>query len=164
VITNAAVGNPNVKDLVYVAAFAPDAGETALGLSNQFPGSTLGDALAPPVPLGDDTNDLYIRQDAFRGQFAADVPAAAAALSAVTQRPIRDAALGEGSGAPAWKSVPSWFVLAGADKNIPIAAQEFMADRAGSRRTVTVEGASHSVAVSHPEAVADLIVEAATAN
>ncbi|MEH0935477.1 alpha/beta fold hydrolase [Micromonospora psammae] len=164
VITNAAAGNPNVKDLVYVAAFAPEAGETALGLSSQFPGSTLGDALAPPVPLGDGTHDLYIRQDAFRDQFAADVPAAAAALSAATQRPIRDAALGEGSGTPAWKSIPSWFVLAGADRNIPIAAQKFMADRAGSRRTVTVEAASHSVAVSHPGAVADLIVEAATAN
>ncbi len=164
VITNAAVNNPNVKDLVYVAAFAPEAGETALGLSNQFPGSTLGDALAPPVPLGDGTHDLYIRQDAFHGQFAADVPRQAAALSAATQRPIRDAALGEGSGIPAWKTIPSWFVLAGADKNIPIAAQKFMADRAGSRRTITVDGASHSIAVSHPRAVTDLINKAATTN
>jgi pimeloyl-ACP methyl ester carboxylesterase len=164
VITNAAVGNPNVKALVYVAAFAPDAGETALGLSSQFPGSTLGDALAPPVPLGDGSHDLYIRQDAFHRQFAADVPPAEAALSAATQRPIRDAALGEGSGAPAWTSIPSWFVLAEADNNIPVAAQQFMADRAGSRRTVQVENASHSVAVSHPEVIANLVTEAATSN
>ncbi len=119
VITNAAAGNPAVTDLIYVAAFAPDQGETALELSNRFPGSTLGDALAPPVPLGDGTTDLFIRQDAYHAPFAADVPAEKAAVSAVTQRPIRDAALGEKSGAPAWTSIPSWFVLAGADKNIP---------------------------------------------
>ncbi len=100
VITNAAAGNPAVTDLIYVAAFAPDQGETALELSNRFPGSTLGDALAPPVPLGDGTTDLFIRQDAYHAPFAADVPAEKAAVSVVTHRPIRDAALGEKSGAP----------------------------------------------------------------
>lgn len=162
VITNAAVGNPNVTDLVYVAAFAPDAGESVLGLSSQVPGSTLPESLAPPVPLGDGSHDLYIRQDAYHGQFAADVSPAKAALSAVTQRPVRDAALAEGSGAPAWKTIPSWFVLAGADKNIPIAGQRLMAERAGSRHTVEVDTASHSVAVSHPDVVSDLIDKAAT--
>ncbi|MEH0983800.1 alpha/beta fold hydrolase [Micromonospora sp. CPCC 205556] len=162
VITNAAVGNPNVTDLVYVAAFAPDAGESVLGLSSQVPGSTLPESLAPPVPLGDGSHDLYIRQDAYHGQFAADVSPAKAALSAVTQRPVRDAALAEGSGAPAWKTIPSWFVLAGADKNIPIAGQRLMAERAGSRHTVQVDTASHSIAVSHPDVVADLIDKAAT--
>ncbi len=164
VITNAAAGNPAVTDLIYVAAFAPDQGETALELSNRFPGSTLGDALAPPVPLGDGTTDLFIRQDAYHAPFAADVPAEKAAVSAVTQRPIRDAALGEKSGAPAWTSIPSWFVLAGADQNIPLATQQFMAERAGSRHTLQVDGASHAVAVSHPAAVTDTIVKAARRN
>ena len=80
---------------------------------------------------------------------------------ASTQRPIRDVALGEASGAPAWASIPSWFLLAGADKNIPLRSQQFMADRAGSRATVTVKGASHAVAVSRPDAVVNLIARAA---
>ncbi|WP_433792647.1 alpha/beta fold hydrolase [Actinoplanes sp. CA-252034] len=132
VMTNAAAGDPDVKALVYIAAFAPDKGESALELSNKFPGSTLGGTLAP-VALGDGTNDLYIRQDLFRKQFAADVPKQQASLMAVTQRPIRDAALSEGSGEPAWKKIPSWFLVAGADLNIPVEAQRWMAERAGSR-------------------------------
>ncbi|BAL93183.1 hypothetical protein AMIS_79630 [Actinoplanes missouriensis 431] len=162
VMTNAAAGDPDVKALVYIAAFAPDKGESALELSNKFPGSTLGDTLSA-VPLGDGTSDLSIRQDLFRQQFAADVSKKQATLMAVTQRPIRDAALGEGSGEPAWKKIPSWFLVAGADKNIPVAAQRWMADRAGSRATVEIRKASHAVGVSNPSPVADLIVRAATA-
>jgi pimeloyl-ACP methyl ester carboxylesterase len=162
VMTNAAAGDPDVKALVYIAAFAPDKGESALELSNKFPGSTLGDTLAP-VPLGDGTNDLYIRQDLFRQQFAADVPKRQAALMAVTQRPVRDAALSEGSGEPAWKKTPSWFLIAGADRNIPVAAQRWMAERAGSRATIEIRKASHAVGVSNPGPVTDLIVRAATA-
>ncbi|MEU4557488.1 alpha/beta hydrolase [Actinoplanes sp. NPDC023936] len=162
VMTNAAAGDADVKALVYIAAFAPDTGESALELSNKFPGSTLGDTLAP-VPLGDGTNDLSIRQDLFRQQFAADVPKQQASLMAVTQRPIRDAALSAGSGKPAWKEIPSWFLLAGADRNIPVAAQRWMADRAGSRSTIEIRKASHAVGVSNPGPVADLIVRAATA-
>ncbi|MEU8657225.1 alpha/beta fold hydrolase [Actinoplanes philippinensis] len=162
VMTNAAAGDPDVKALVYIAAFAPAKGESALELSNKFPGSTLGDTLAP-VPLGDGSTDLFIRQDLFKQQFAADAPKQQAALMAVTQRPIRDAALSEGSGEPAWKTIPSWFLLAGADRNIPVQAQRWMADRAGSRATVEIRKASHAVGVSNPRPVADLIVRAATA-
>lgn len=156
----AALGNPNVKSLVYVAAFAPEKGETALGLSNQFPGSTLGDAVRP-IPLGDGTTDLVIAQDKYWQQFAADVSRKDATLAAATQRPINDTALNEQAGEPAWKTIPSYFVVADKDKNIPIAAQKWMAERAHSRATVEVKGASHSVAVSHPDTVADLIVRAA---
>uniref|UniRef100_UPI002C9AC3B2 esterase/lipase family protein n=1 Tax=Povalibacter sp. TaxID=1962978 RepID=UPI002C9AC3B2 len=93
VISDAANGRANVKSLVYVAAFAPESGETALELSGKFPGSTLGEALAPPVSLPGGVKDLYILQDKFPDQFAADVPKHDARLMAATQRPITDAAL-----------------------------------------------------------------------
>ncbi len=73
VISTAATGNAKVKALVYVAAFAPEKGETAIGLSGQFPGSTLGPTLAPPVLLADGNKDLYIQQDKLHAQFAADL-------------------------------------------------------------------------------------------
>ncbi|HJP73833.1 MAG TPA: alpha/beta hydrolase [Pseudonocardiaceae bacterium] len=158
--STAAGGNSNVKALVFVAAFAPDEGESALDLSNKFPGSTLGDTLQT-IDLGDGSHDLVIAQDRYHGQFAADVPADVAKLAAATQRPVRDAALGEGSGAPAWRGIPSWFVISGADKNIPAEAQRFMAERANAREVVEIADASHSVAVSHPDAVAELIIRAA---
>jgi len=161
VISTAAVGKTNVKALVYVAAFAPEAGETPIGLSGKFPGSTLGPTLATPVALADGTKDLYISQDKFRAQFAADVSAKAASLMAATQRPIAEAALGEVAGEPAWKTVPSWFVYGDQDKNIPAAAQAFMAERAKAVKTVVVKGASHVVMTSQPDTVAKLIVEAA---
>ncbi|WIM96411.1 alpha/beta hydrolase [Actinoplanes oblitus] len=160
VITNVTARSPKVKALVYVAAFAPAEGESAAELAASYPGSTLGDTLAP-VALPDGSNDLYIKPSLFRQQFAADVPARQTALMASTQRPVRDTALNEASGEPAWAGIPSWFLLAGADKNIPLRAQKFMADRAGSRATVTVKGASHAVAVSRPDAVVKLIVRAA---
>ncbi|HVJ02455.1 MAG TPA: alpha/beta hydrolase [Sphingomonas sp.] len=163
VISEAAEQAPNVKALVYVAAFAPEAGETALGLTGKFPGSTLAPALAPPVRLAGGGNDLYILQARFHDQFAADVPEAEARLMAAGQRPIADAALSEASAAPAWKHVPSWFIYGDADRNIPPAALAFMADRAGSRGTVVVKGASHVVMVSNAPAVAGLIERAATA-
>ncbi|MGF7153369.1 alpha/beta fold hydrolase [Novosphingobium gossypii] len=163
VISEAAEAAANVTALVYVAAFAPDAGETALGLTGKFPGSTLGPTLAPPVPLAGGGNDLYIRQALFPAQFAADVPAAQARLMAAGQRPVKDAALSEASTAPAWKHVPSWFVYGDADRNIPPAAMQFMAQRAGARETLVVKGASHVVMVSHPVQVAGLIERAAAA-
>jgi pimeloyl-ACP methyl ester carboxylesterase len=162
VITNAANGKANVKALVYVAALAPDAGESAAGLSGQFPGSTLGPTLAPPVALADGGKDLYIQPSKFHDQFAADLPAAQAATMAATQRPITEAALNEASGAPAWKGIPSWFIYGSADKNLPPALQTFMAQRAGAKRTVVVNGASHVVMTSHPDAVVKLIIEAAS--
>ncbi|BAU15371.1 hypothetical protein LEP3755_59290 [Leptolyngbya sp. NIES-3755] len=163
VITNAVNGNRNVKALVYVAGFAPDAGETAIELSGRYPGSTLGPTLAPPVELPDGGKDLYIQQDKFHAQFAADVPANDAQLMASTQRPIMEAALNEASGAPAWKSTPSWFIYGDLDLNIPPAALSFMANRANSKETVVVKGASHVLMVSHSDAVAKLIDRAATA-
>lgn len=164
VISAAVQGSTNVKALVYVAAFAPDTGETAITLSGKFPGSTLGPALAPPVKLADGTNDLYIQQDKFHNQFANDVPAAKARLMAAGQRPVTDKALNEASPAdPAWKAVPSYFVYGKADKNIPAAALEFMAKRANAKKVVAVDGASHVVMTSHPSEVADLIEAAAAA-
>jgi pimeloyl-ACP methyl ester carboxylesterase len=157
VISNAARDHENVKALVYVCGFAPEEGENAFELSGRFPGSTLGEALWP-VPLSDGSTDLYIRQELFHQQFAADVPAEQTALMAVSQRPGRDGALTEDSGAPAWKSIPSWFVFGELDKNIPAALHRFMAERAQGREVVEIEGASHAVGVSHPEEVADLIL------
>jgi pimeloyl-ACP methyl ester carboxylesterase len=163
VISAAANGHANVKSLVFVAAFAPESGETAVGLSGKFPGSTLGPTLAAPVALADGGKDLYIQKDKFPDQFAADVPKQAATLMAATQRPITEAALSEPSGPPAWKSLPSWFVYGSKDKNIPPQALAFMAERAQSRQTLVVNGASHVVMVSHPREVAKLIETAATA-
>jgi pimeloyl-ACP methyl ester carboxylesterase len=162
VIGEAANSNRNIKGLVFVAAFAAEAGESAASLSGKFPGSSLGSALAPPVALSAGGNDLYIRQDKFHGQFAADVSGADAKLMAASQRPVTEAALNEpAAGAMAWKRIPSWFVYGDQDKNIPAAALGFMAERASSKKTVVVPGASHVVMVSHPQAVADLILMAA---
>ena len=163
VISEAAEGALDVKALVYVSAFAPEAGESALALTGKFPGSTLAPTLAPPVKLTSGGNDLYIMQARFHEQFAADVPAAEARLMAAGQRPIADAALSEASTAPAWKHIPSWFIYGDKDRNIPPAALGFMAERAKSRQTVVVKGASHVVMVSNAPAVASLIERAATA-
>ena len=163
VISAAANGNANVKSLVYVAAFAPEQGETALELSGRYPGSTLGPALAAPVVLASGGKDFYIQQDKFHKQFAADLPKTQADLMAFGQRPIAEAALTEASGAPAWKALPSYFIYGSADKNIPAAALGFMAERAMSKKTVVIPGASHVVMTSHPAAVARLIEEAAQA-
>ena len=161
VITNAVNGNRNVKALVYVAAFAPDEDETTSELSGRYPGGTLGTALAPPVSLPAGGKDLYIQQEKFGAQFAADVPSSKAKVLAAMQRPISEAALNEPSGTPAWKSTPSWFIYGDLDKNVPAAALAFMAERAGSKETVVIKGASHVPMVSHPDAVASLIRRAA---
>lgn len=163
VISNAVKGNPSVMALVYVAGFAPEAGESAIDLSNRFPGSTLGTALAPPVPLPGGGADIYIQQQKFHAQFAADVAEVESTLMAATQRPVTEAALQEGAGPPAWRTIPSWFVFGTQDLNIPAAAQSFMAERAGAKAVVAIDGASHVVMISHPGAVAKVIVEAAAA-
>lgn len=163
VISEAAYGNANIKALVYVAAFAPEKGETAAELSGRFPGSTLGPTLSAPVELADGGKDLYIQQDKFHDQFAADVSPADAKLMAATQRPVTVAALNEAATEPAWKTVPSYFVYGDQDKNIPAQALAFMAERAHSKQTVVVKGASHVVMVSNPKAVASLIETAAAA-
>ena len=161
VISNVVNKHDNVKSLVYVAAFAPDTGEAAADLAGKFRGGTLSEALAPPVRLAGGGIDLYIDQAKFHDQFAHDLSPEDAALMAVTQRPITEAALAEKSRDPAWKSLPSYFVYGDSDKNIPAEALGFMAERAGSRRTVVVKGASHVVMVSKPGIVAELIVNAA---
>jgi pimeloyl-ACP methyl ester carboxylesterase len=161
VITNAANGRANVKALVYIDGYAPDAGESAVSLSAQFPGGTLGAALAPPVSLPDGGKDLYIQQEKFRAQFAADVPEAQTKLMFATQRPVTEAALNETSGTPAWKTIPSWFIYGSLDKNITPEALVFMAKRAGAKENVEVKGGSHVVMVSKPDEVTKLIERAA---
>lgn len=162
VITAAAADNANVRALVYVAAFAPDAGESSLSLSAMFPGSTLGAALAPPVPLPGGGEDLYIRPERFHAQFAADIPEGVAALMAATQRPVAAAALAEPSGrAPAWRRLPTYMIYGSADLNIPPAVLRFMAERARARRTEVLKGASHALMMSRPDRVVAIIEEAA---
>jgi pimeloyl-ACP methyl ester carboxylesterase len=114
------------------------------------------------VVLSNGSKDLYIRQERFPAQFAADVPAREAALMAVAQRPVTEEALNEKSAAAAWTSVPAWFIWGDQDRNIPPAAQAFMAERAHARRCDVVKGASHVVMVSHPDRVVRLIETAAS--
>nr|WP_225859705.1 alpha/beta hydrolase [Streptomyces albicerus] len=162
VISNAANGADNVKALVYIAAFLPDKGESAVELSGKYPGSTLGEALRPvpiTMPDGSKGTDLYIEQGKFHHQFAADVPENTTDLMAVAQRPVTSAALEEGASEPAWKTIPSWVLVATKDLNIPPQAQTFMAERAKAH-TVEVR-ASHAVSVSRPNDVADIIEKAA---
>ncbi|MBW6439115.1 alpha/beta hydrolase [Actinoplanes hulinensis] len=160
VASQAAAGDADVKALVFVAAFAPQAGESAVELSGLFPGSTLGETLRP-VPLPDGNADLYVDPKLFPQQFAADVPAAQAELMAVSQRPVTAAALSEDAAGPqAWTTIPSYFLVAEADRNIPPATQRFLAARAhGTVRSVKV--ASHAVFVSQPAITASFIEKAA---
>ncbi|WP_330350878.1 alpha/beta fold hydrolase [Streptomyces sp. NBC_00582] len=155
VITNAARGNARVRALVYVAAFAPDQGESALQLAQKFPGSRLPTALVTrdvPLPDGSTGSDGYIDPATFREVFAADLPASQTRLMAAAQRPGSVGGLAGASGAPAWKSLPSWYVIPTADNVIPAAVQRYMAERAHSR-TVEVRGSSHVVMMSHPDVV-----------
>jgi len=164
VITEAAAGNDAVVGLVYVAGFAAEQGESAFQLSTMYPGSTLGDALAA-YPVATGGNEFAIRQELFHRQFAADVPAAQAAVMAATQRPVTEAALSQGlpTDSPAWKDRPSWFVFGDRDLNIPVALQRFMADRAAAKGTREMAGASHALSVSEPGAVSATIVDAVAA-
>jgi len=163
VITNAALGNPNVKALVYVAAFAPDQGETLQGLQLKYPGSKLGAAALDfrpyPTPDGAGSIDGYVKTDVFRDVFAGDLPRATTDVMAATQRPGDVHTLQEPSGTPAWKTIPSWYLVARNDNLIPPAAQRFMAQRAGSR--VTEVNASHVAMISQPRITTDVIRKAA---
>jgi pimeloyl-ACP methyl ester carboxylesterase len=163
VISNVAADAGEIVGLVYVAAFAPDIGESANMLAQRFPGSTLGDALRP-VPRADGTTDLYIAPERFHAQFCADVPAHEALRMEATQRPATAEALNEPSGdRPLWRELPSWFAIAEEDRNIPAALQRFMAERADAVGTISLPGASHAAGVSRPDETADMIREAATA-
>jgi pimeloyl-ACP methyl ester carboxylesterase len=163
VMTNAATGNPNVKALVYVAAFAPDEGEPLVALQTRFPGSRLGlealDIRTYTQPDGKKSFDGYIKPGVFREIFAADLPAGTAAVMAATQRPGDLHTLEQPSGPPAWKAIPSWYLVASKDQVIPAAAQRFMAARAGARTREV--NASHAAMMSQPDATADLIIAAA---
>lgn len=161
IISGGGTDNPNVKALVFVGAFAPEEGEAPADLTGKFPGSSLAPTLTPVVVDGG--TDLYIIQARYHSQFAADSSAEVAGVMAVTQRPILESAFGEKSGKAAWKSVPSWFLFGAEDLNIPVAVHRFMAERAGSRRTVELAGGSHTVGIPEAAQVADLIREAAAA-
>ncbi|MER7718565.1 alpha/beta hydrolase [Streptomyces flaveolus] len=162
VISEAAAGAGNVRALVYVAAFMPDAGEVLGELAARFPGSELQPALTV-VPGstadGQPTLDLYLSRDRFRPVFAADVPATTTRLLAAVQRPLNAEAFTDTATAAAWRTIPSWNLVATRDRGIPPALQRFQARRAGSH---TVEVASsHLPLYSRPHEVAALIKAAA---
>jgi pimeloyl-ACP methyl ester carboxylesterase len=165
VITNAAAGNPNVKALVYVAAFAPDQGETAGELAAKFPGSQLTPenlVLRPfPVSATETSLDAYINPARFREIFCADLSATTAAAMGASQRPAAVSTLGEPSGTPAWKTIPSWYLVARQDRAIPAEAERYMAQRMHAH-TREIDS-SHVAMISHPKVVTDLILDAARA-
>jgi pimeloyl-ACP methyl ester carboxylesterase len=165
VISNAATGNENVKALVYVDAFAPEEGETIfplVGADSALAGdpATLFDPVPyPGAPAGD--VDLYLQQQVFLTSFANLVDPAEAAVLYTTQRPIAFSAGNEPSGPPAWRTIPSWYLLGTRDLIITPTAQASMAERAGA--TVVPVRAGHLSLVSAPSAVARLIGQAARA-
>jgi len=156
VITDAAAGNTKVKGLVYVAAFAPDAGEALGGLIERFSPSPLGTALVP-----DSAGFLYIDRTKFLNVFANDLPKDEAALLAATQKPIAGAIFGEGVKAAAWKTIPSWYVVSTQDNAINPDLERFMAKRIGAQ-TKEIK-ASHVSFISNPAEVAKLVEAAAAA-
>jgi pimeloyl-ACP methyl ester carboxylesterase len=161
VITDAASSTPNVKALVYINAFAPDQGESILQLVGAQPGSALAGNPADVfnvVPFAGGA-DLYVKPSVFPGAFANDLPPEKAAVLAATQRPLAEAAVSEPSGPPAWKTIPSWYLVGTADHVLPPAEQEFMASRMHAH-TVDVD-ASHLSMISQPDAVTQLILDAA---
>jgi pimeloyl-ACP methyl ester carboxylesterase len=165
VISNAATGAANVVGLVFVAAFAPEQGERLSDVTGASTDSVLGTALVPlryPAPDGAERAvEFAIDPAKFRDAFAADLPPEQTAVMAATQRPVAELAFSEPSGPPAWKSLPSWTVLATADKAAGTDAIRSMAERAGA--TITEAEGSHVIMVSQPEAVADVILTAAAA-
>jgi pimeloyl-ACP methyl ester carboxylesterase len=167
VITNAATGNPPVKALVYIAAYAPDEGDTVQGINTLGAGgSMLGPTTLLPRPYiaADGTQQLeaYIKPSVFREVFAADVPTKTADLMAAAQRPAALATLGQPSGPPAWKTIPSWYLVAGHDNAIGTSPERVMAARMHAH-TTEIARASHAVMVSHPAQTTKVILAAATA-
>jgi pimeloyl-ACP methyl ester carboxylesterase len=167
VITNAAVGDPEVKALVYVDAFIPAEGESIGQLLTARPGSCLAGNPAglfdlvpyPGAPAGD--VDTYIKPSLFPTCFASGLPAGLAAQLAASQEPLAASAVTEPSGVPAWQTIPSWAVIGTADRVIPPAELEFMARRAGAH--ITDVNAGHLSLISAPCAVSRVIIEAAIA-
>ncbi len=156
VITEAAAGNSKVKALVYVAAFAPDAGETLGALGERFPAAPLGTAVVP-----DSAGFLYIDRAKVADVFANDLPKEEAALLAATQKPLAAAIFGEPLKAAAWKSIPSWYVVSTQDKAINPDLERFMAKRMNAK-TKELK-ASHVSFISNPTEIAKVIEAAASA-
>ncbi len=155
VVITEAGNDPNVAGLVYIAAFAPDAGESVSALiKNPPPGAPV-----PPI-LPPQDGYLFLERTQFRASFAADVNADAAAFMADSQVPWGLDALNGAVSNPAWKTKPSWYLVSTEDRMIPPDAQRAMSRRAGA--TVTEVKGSHAVYVSQPRAVAALIAKAAT--
>jgi pimeloyl-ACP methyl ester carboxylesterase len=154
VITEAG-NDPNVAALVYISAFAPDAGESVNTLIADPP----PDAPVPPI-LPPREGFLFLDRDKFHDSFAADVPEDLAAFWADSQVPWGVDALGGMITEPAWRSKPSWYLVSTEDRMIPPPAQRMMAERAGA--TVTEVAGSHSIFQSHAEEVAGIIEQAAS--
>ncbi|MEV6568348.1 alpha/beta fold hydrolase [Streptomyces kronopolitis] len=155
VLTNAAHGAPNVSALVYVAAFAPEKGECGNDILARFP-SGVGEA----VQL-DEQGRMWLDPARYRQVFAADLHASRAAMLASVQKPAAPACFSTPSGEPAWRTIPSWYLVAENDEALRPAAQRWMAERMGA--SVTSVAASHAVPLSRPERVADVIAAAAAA-
>jgi pimeloyl-ACP methyl ester carboxylesterase len=154
VITEAAAGNPKVKALVYISAFAPDSGEPIGALGEKYPAPQLGAALRP-----DAAGYLYIDQARFHDVFAADMPESLTRVAAATQKPIIGSVFGAAPTHAAWKTIPSFYLLTLDDKAINPEAQRFYAQR---MKATTVEiRSSHVSFLSHPEEVVRLIERAA---
>ncbi|MGW1104875.1 alpha/beta fold hydrolase [Streptomyces sp. NPDC002540] len=165
VISDAAAGNPQVKSLVFVSALMPDKGERLADLSAKFAGSELNTALKPvpfPNAEGREGTDLYIRPARFHDVFAADVPSGTTAVMAAAQRPISGAAFMEKAAGAAWRTIPSWALVATRDKAIAPDLERYEAKRAKSHM-VEVDS-SHVAMVSRPDAVAELVRKAAGDN
>ena len=165
VITNAATSAPNVVGLVFVAAFAPEEGETLGDVESGSKDSVLNPALVqytyPAGPGGQASVEFAINPALIQEAFAADLPAEVTALMAATQRPVAAAAFSDASGPPAWKKLPSWAVVATGDKAAGADVVRSHARRAGAD-IVEVEG-SHVIMISQPQAVTDHILKAARA-
>ena len=164
-ITNAATNADNVVGLVYVAAFAPDDGERLGEATPTSKDSVLNNVLVTlQYPTGDDGEtgvEFAIDPAKFHDAFAADLPVAQTAVMAATQRPVAELAFSEPSGPPAWKSLPSWTVLASPDLAAGTDLIRSMAERAGA--TITEAEGSHVIMISMPEVVTDVIMTAAAA-
>jgi pimeloyl-ACP methyl ester carboxylesterase len=165
VISTAAIGNDQVKALVYLNGWMCDEGESQQELLERFEGSLVGPSIRPaPYTRADGSEDadLFLDPEAFREAFAADVDQATADVMAAVQRPYAAAAFGGASSAsPAWKTLPCWYLLGTEDKAIPPALQRFMAERANA--TIVDVSASHVSFVSQPEAATQLILQAVQA-
>src|SRR4051812_21226308 len=163
VISVAGASTPNAVGLVYVAAFALDEGESFGEIFGQFGETPLVGAVRPsqyPLAGGETAVELTIAPELYREAFAADLPEDAIRVLAVSQRPFA-AIFEDRAQAAAWKTLPSWAVVATADNAIPPDAERHMARRAGAE-TIEVD-ASHSIALSQPGAVVELIQTAVDA-